>query len=102
MSDPQEVQIRTTSRGGWRRFIVHAAIMLVASWFIYIAAEAVATGRIPTGPRAFGIMAAGATGFYLLPLAISWAALYFNRTAAWIIWVITIGYFTWGILRHAA
>ena len=90
------------AKQGWKRFFLHAAIMLLANWLIYIMADALATGRVPTGLRSASIMAAESIGYYFVALAISFTALSFNTTAGWIAWVVTIGYFTYGIFRHAA
>lgn len=83
---------RVASRG-WARYFLHAGGMLLLAWPVYM----VASGVVPTGPRGFGIIAAQATGFYLIALVIAWVALGFNRVAGWVTWALLIGLMSMGV-----
>ena len=93
---------RVKSRGGWRSFFAQAFLMLLLSWPLFIIANASATGTLPTTARGFAGWCAEATGYYFIPLVPAWAAVRFNRLLGWSIWVLGIGFFTWGIVRAAA
>ncbi|UKE77998.1 hypothetical protein [Xanthomonas graminis] len=94
---------RVASRGGWKRFFLHALAMLVLSWLVFIIATAIATDRVPVSFRDFVMSSAQASGYYVIPLVISWIVLRFNKISGWVAWVLLVGLLTFGVLgSHAA
>lgn len=93
MAESLSENFRRVASRGWARYFIHAGAMLLLAWPIYI----VASGVVPTGLRGFGIIAAQATGFYLIALVIAWIALRFNRIAGWVAWVLLIGLMSMGV-----
>lgn len=92
MTESLSQNFRRVAARGWSRYFLHAGAMWVLTWPVYM----VASGVVPTGPRGFAIIAAQASGFYVIPLVPAWVVLRFNRVAGWVAWALLVGLMSTG------
>lgn len=78
----------------WFTWSLHAGAMFIACLIIYISFDAIFQGRVPASFRNVAVMAGEATGYFLLPLLLSWVVVTFSRRIGWLVWLVTVGFST--------
>jgi hypothetical protein len=73
------------------RKVMHGLAMLVGMWIVFGAAQY----DEPSGLRTISLMVVSATGLYAIPLVVSWMGLFFHVRAAWFVWVLAVGIWTY-------
>lgn len=78
----------------WVVSLAHAFAMLVACWVIYVAISVYVEGKAPAGVRGLVVLCAEATGYFFICLVPAWVVVLFRRPAAWIVWALAVGVFS--------
>lgn len=86
----------------WFTWSLHAGAMFIACLIIYISFDAIFQGRVPASFRNVAVMAGEATGYFLLPLLLSWVVVTFSRRIGWLVWLVTVGFMAFGLTSGVA
>ncbi|WP_180889591.1 hypothetical protein [Stenotrophomonas maltophilia] len=86
--------IEVPTKRNWAVSLLHALVMLVACWIIYLVIGIAFEDRAPTDVRSMIVLFSEATGYFLICLLPAWATVFFRRRLAWIFWFVMVGIFS--------